>query len=663
MEVLLGTFPPLSFLNSSLFSHNTPPTIKLSSGVLTRKLNVSHVRGSCVNSDGPYVNNATSIEFDRENGDFRDNGDNLDWEVEFLEELDPLGFQPPKKKKKQMKSKLLDDAEGMDWCLRARKVALRSIEARGLASTEEDLFSVKKKKKKKKKKILGSKDNGVNKKSDVIDEGLEFDSDEDLELDLLDSLAINDSEDLSKSVSMMGGGMFEQRKGKTMEEFVQRLSQFSGPSDRKKEVNLNRAIIEAQTADEALEVISDMILAVGKGLSPSPLSPLNIATALHRIAKNMDKVLMMKSHRLAFARRREMSMLVGIAMMALPECSAQGISNIAWALSKIGGDQLYLSEMDRVAEVTLTKIEELNSQNVANIAGAFASMQHSASDLFSKLAKRASDLVHTFQEQELAQVLWAFASLNESADLLLEFLDNVYDDASQITCYLSKPTLKSNQECTARVSSDLGSDGALGFPVLKFNRNQLGNIAWSYAVFGQVDRSFFSHIWRTISYFEKESISEQHRNDIMFASQLCLVHYCLKWEYSHLQLSLSVDLKEKAILAGKTKRFNQKTTSSFQKEVARLLVSTGHEWIREYVFDAYTLDAVIVDKKVALEIDGPTHFSRNTGIPLGHTVLKRRCITAAGWKVVSLSHQEWEELQGEVEQLNYLQEILKDHID
>ncbi|KAA0032374.1 RAP domain-containing protein [Cucumis melo var. makuwa] len=669
MEVLLGTYPTPSFLSSSVSSHRTPPTIKLPSGVLTPKLNVSHFRRSCVNSDAPIVNSSISIDFGHENGDSRGNGDNMEWEVELLQELDPLGFQPPKKKKKQMKSKLLDDTEGMDWCLRARKVALRSIEGRGFASTEEDLFSVKKKNKKnkKKKKIMGSKDNGVNKKGDFIEKSLEFDSDEDLELDmdldLLDSLAINDSNHLSKSVSIMGGGMFEQRKEKTMEEFIQRLSQFSGPSDRKKEVNLNRAIIEAQTADEALEVISDMILAVGKGLSPSPLSPLNIATALHRIAKNMDKVLMMKSHRLAFARRREMSMLVGIAMTALPECSAQGISNIAWALSKIGGDQLYLSEMDRVAEVTLTKIEELNSQNVANIAGAFASMQHSASNLFSGLAKRASDIVDTFHEQELAQVLWAFASLNESADLLLESLDNVYSDASQITCYLSEQSINSNQESTVGVSNDLESDGALGFPVLKFNRNQLGNIAWSYAVFGQVDRSFFSHIWRTISYFEKESISEQHRNDIMFASQLCLVHYCLKREYSHIQLSLSVDLEEKAILAGKTKRFNQKTTSSFQKEVARLLVSTGHEWIREYVFDAYTLDAVIVDKKVALEIDGPTHFSRNTGIPLGHTVLKRRYITAAGWKVVSLSHQEWEELQGEVEQLNYLREILKDHTD
>jgi len=46
---------------------------------------------------------------------------------------------------------------------------------------------------------------------------------------------------------------------------------------------------------------------------------------------------------------------------------------MAWALYKIGGQLLYLSEMDRIAEVAIDKVGELN---VANIVGAFASMQH-----------------------------------------------------------------------------------------------------------------------------------------------------------------------------------------------------------------------------------------------------------------------------------------------
>ena len=579
-------------------------------GYLNQKLGPFTLRSDCTRLGRESDIGSRGASIAALDGDDRGEESNVDWELEFLGELDPFGYRAPKKRAKEQKSKLLEDTDGMDWCVRARRMALRSIEARGMARTMEDLVNVKKKKKKAKKKLESKKK--IVKKIEEIDD-LDYSSEEDLMLPQ-PMETLDDVGDLKTKVSLLANGMFLEKKEKTMEEFVNKLSQFSGPSDHRKEINLNKAIIEVQTAEDVLEVTSETIVAVAKGLSPSPLSPLNIATALHRIAKNMEKVSMMKTRRLAFARQREMSMLVGIAMTALPECSAQGISNISWALSKIGGELLYFSEMDRIAEVALTKVGEFNSQNVANIAGAFASMQHSAPDLFSELSKRASDIIHTFQEQELAQLLWAFASLYEPADLVFDSLDRVFIDHCQLRSCNGEKTSNNHEQISVDRSD--ATNGSLDSPVLTLSRDQLGTIAWSYAVFGQMDRSFFSHIWRTLSHYEEQRISELYREDIMFASQVHLVNHCLKLEFPHLQLSLCRELEDKVALAGKTKRFNQKITSSFQKEVGRLLVSTGLDWVKEYVVDGYTLDAVLVDKKLALEIDGPTHFSRNTGVSL-----------------------------------------------
>ncbi|KAF0921908.1 hypothetical protein E2562_020518 [Oryza meyeriana var. granulata] len=549
-------------------------------------------------------------------------------------------------------------AESNDWCVRARRSALRSIEARGLSPSLQRMVASPKKKKKAKKKASKNEKNVKQQKAAELKPPRDVDDEHDEEADDLETLLAGGGalDDLELRVAQFAEGMFDEKRQRNREQFIQTLSSFSaGPSNRSKEVSLNRSIVEARTAEEVLVLTAEVVAAVAKGLSPSPLTPLNIATALHRIAKNMETVSLLQTHRLAFARNRDMSMLVGLAMVALPECSPQGVSNISWALSKIGGDLLYLPEMDRIAQVAITKVDSFNAQNVANIAGSFASMRHSAPDLFSALARRAAGLVYTFKEQELAQFLWGCASLNECPYPLLDALDAACQDAPSFYCHLHDRVPGMWQSSAGETSSLKNSSEAYA---LNFTRDQIGNIAWSYAVLGQMDRQFFSGIWKTLSQFEEQKISDQYREDMMFVSQVYLANQSLKLEYLHLDMCLRGDLEEKVTKAGRSKRFNQKMTSSFQKEVGRLLCSTGHEWIREYTVDGYTVDAVLVDEKLAFEIDGPSHFSRNLGTPLGHTAFKRHYITAAGWNLVSLSHQEWEKLEGEFEQLEYLRRIL-----
>lgn len=653
MEGLMNSVVNQSCLKPLFFTANgnqALPMVKMRHVFISRKLEPQFLRSfyACLKKD--FSVNALSIET-AAGDDQKGTSVGMESEAEFSRDIIST-----KRKKKRKSKKFIDDTHWMDWCGRAREVALQQIEARGVTVSMKDLVVVKKKKKK----PVEKKEKKA-KKVKNEDDDFSYGSEEDI--DLAESEDPNDVNRLKETLSTMAGGRFIEMKEKRMEQFVNRLSQFSGPSDHRKEVNLNKDIIEAQTAEEVLEVAAEMIMAVGKGLSPSPLSPLNIATALHRIARNMENVSMTETRRLAFARNREMCMLVGIALTALPECSAQGISNIAWALSKIGGDILYSSEMDRIAEVALSKVGEFNSQNVANVAGAFASMRHSVPDLFAELSRRAADVILTFKEQELAQVLWAFASLYEPSDAIFDALDSALENGLSFELSMTAASPKDNENYEVVSWGINAMDGLSGSsPIMTFTRDQLGNIAWSYAVLGQLDRSSFTHLWRTLDRCKGQRLSELYREDVMFASQVHLVNQCLKIEFPHLELSLSSELEKKVIKAGTTKRFNQKTTSSFQKEVARLLVGTGLDWIKENVVDGYTVDAVLTDKKVALEIDGPTHFARNTGTPLGHTILKRRYVTAAGWKVISVPFLEWEELQGAFEQTEYLRELLKKNI-
>ncbi|KAL3698680.1 hypothetical protein R1sor_012756 [Riccia sorocarpa] len=418
---------------------------------------------------------------------------------------------------------------------------------------------------------------------------------------------------------------------------------------RQDDLDVNRSLVEARSANEVLTVVSNILESSSWTQGESSLSPTNISTALHRIAKHMESESMPKSDRLAVARQRTMALLVSAAVESLPHCSAQSISNISWALSKVGGSSMYWMEMDLLGQAAMSNVSDLQPQHLANIAGAFASMQHSVPNLFQLLVQRASSLHRTFQTQELTQLLWAFASLNEPASLLLDSLDS--------DCECKAPSASS--------SLSNGGTSARGTYFDRFTLSELCSLSWSYTVLNELRRPSFHVIWEEIVKRSKGSSAEvpELAGKSVQLSQLHQTSQSLELEYLELNLErLDESLGTLARSEWEKQKGGKMSTSTTQKDVEMLLISTGLPWICEYSAASHSLDLALVEKRIAIEIDGPTHFARNTGTALGHTVLKRRQLSAAGWAVLSVPYLEWDELFGEEEQMEYLRSLLRNYL-
>jgi hypothetical protein len=88
------------------------------------------------------------------------------------------------------------------------------------------------------------------------------------------------------------------------------------------------------------------------------------------------------------------------------------------------------------------------------------------------------------------------------------------------------------------------------------------------------------------------------------------------------------------------------TVSNGQREVGESLRRLGIPHELEYLTadGLFSIDLAIVDRRIAIEFDGPSHFSSNTLEPLGHSCLRDRLLSAMGWHVVSIPFFEWDKL-------------------
>jgi RAP domain len=136
------------------------------------------------------------------------------------------------------------------------------------------------------------------------------------------------------------------------------------------------------------------------------------------------------------------------------------------------------------------------------------------------------------------------------------------------------------------------------------------------------------------------------------------------------------------------------TTSNLQKSISKSLKELGFSHVVEHTismremagiysinvppkeYDVLSIDIANVEEKIAIEVDGPTHFilcidSKSILNPgnshqlqykydaNGATMLKHRLLTSMGWTVLNVPYREWYKLRDDPRKKNqYCQDLL-----
>jgi hypothetical protein len=175
------------------------------------------------------------------------------------------------------------------------------------------------------------------------------------------------------------------------------------------------------------------------------------------------------------------------------------------------------------------------------------------------------------------------------------------------------------------------------------NAQAVANTVWALAALGwqanaKVASCFQKHVEALFCFSSFVQLSA------MELSQFLQAH--LASQFLHLDiLTLPVSSLQVALKAYREEA-RKVRVSHGQREVGESLHRLGISHVLEYITadGLFSIDLAIVDRRIALEFDGPSHFTTNTLEPLGHTRLRDRLLCAMGWHVVSIPFFDWDGL-------------------
>ena len=280
--------------------------------------------------------------------------------------------------------------------------------------------------------------------------------------------------------------------------------------------------------------------------------------------------------------------------------TAHGLATLGSKIGWTAGEHVWRGLEARA----LLQAGELNAQGLSNTAWAFAKAGHSSPALFAAIETQVAARASELNAQELSNTGWAFAKAGHSSPALFAAI------AKQV----------------AARAGELTAQG-------------LSNTAWAFAVLDEpADILFHSG-----SRFHDACVASAFTSE-----DLCQVHQFLLWRMEcGAHLPLPPELRQSCLDAFVA---HEGSPSRLQAQVAASLAALGLQVEEEHRTEiGYSLDALVPWRgvRVAVEVDGPSHFVGGSRVPTGATALKRRQLrTLGGWPLLTIPYWEWGELNG-----------------
>lgn len=162
-------------------------------------------------------------------------------------------------------------------------------------------------------------------------------------------------------------------------------------------IQLNQQIVNSRTPDRILEVVNDAF---------DQLNEVNLITALHRLASQTlanKKATVRRDSRF----KRLIHRLGEAVRSSSTQFKPQDLSNIAWALTKLG--ILNTALFNNISELIVDCISEFEPVNLSMTLWAFARSGFMDEKLFRAAIKEAKVRMPDFQPQQVANTAWAVA--------------------------------------------------------------------------------------------------------------------------------------------------------------------------------------------------------------------------------------------------------------